>query len=210
MNYNLSNLFLESFGVKVSKAYDPQYTNGKANDPQGVYTGIEILENAEEAIRMSYLGTPVVFPITFIGGTYKKYDNKGSIIDVTKGDYSLPATCIVNFRRPKIIETTRVSGGYGTVKEIFAFDDWDITIEGFLIPDPKQKEGFTSPLNQELELDEWNKLVEPVGIEGLLFTRRDIDKITIQELSTQTLRGQPNVRPFSIRATGDEMIDLNF
>ena len=208
MNYNLSNLFLESFGLKVNKAYDPQYTNGKADYPQGGYGGIEMIEDLEEAVRLSYLGTPVIFPIIFIGGTYRKYDNNGKIIYVDKGDFDLPATCVVGFRRPKIIEKTRVSGGYGTVKEIFAFDDWDITIEGFLLPDPKQRQGFTTPIEQDLEFESWNKIIEAIQIEGEQFNKRDIDKINIEDIVTQSLRGQPKVRPFTIKASGDENIDF--
>lgn len=208
MSYNLSNLFLESFGLKVNKAYSPEVSNGKADYPNGTYTGIEFLEDELEASKMSYLGTPVLFPINFVGNTYKRFDSTGKIIDIVLGDFQLPAACIVDFRRPKNIVTTAVSGGYGTVKEIFAFSDWEITINGFFLPDSKQPQGLNSPYEQEVELNKWNELVTAIDVESRIFLDRDIKSITINDFSVQTLRGQPKIRPFSINASSDEPIEL--
>ncbi|MEH6405766.1 MAG: DUF6046 domain-containing protein [Leeuwenhoekiella sp.] len=207
MSYTIPNLFLESFGLQVKKAYNPQTSNSRADHPTGTYKGIEFIED-EEASKLSYLGTPVLFPITFVGGNYKRFASDGRIEDIRMADFQLPVACVVDFRRPKTIITTPVSGGYGTVKEIFAFNDWELTINGFFLPDPNQAQGLVSPYDQEIETNNWNELVSSIAVESQIFLDRKIESITISDFNVNSLRGQPKIRPFTINATSDEPIEL--
>lgn len=224
MGYDVSNMFLEQFGIKLNGAYYPKTGsaaaddpdgnyqtntgNGAADDPKGAYKNLRVIEDLEEAKRMSHLGTPILFPITFAGGTYKRFSRTGKIEETILGDFLLPATCVADFSRPKTIATTRVSGGYGTVKEVFAFDDWQINIKGFFLPDPNQPQGLTDPYAQEKEMNRWNDLVCGIDIECALFQDRDINTITISDFKVSGERARPNYRPFTISATSDEALEL--
>lgn len=204
-DYNIANLFAESFGLKVSKAYSPSVGNGLADDPKGVYQGIEFVDE-EEATELSQMGTPILFPITFLAGPYIRYDDQGKIEHVQMEDFRLPVSCIADFRQAKIIAKTNVSGGKGTVKEIFGFDDWQIGIKGFFLPERNHPQGLEKPLDQELKLLEWVDLACSVGILGHLFTMRGIHAITIEDFNVTTERGRPKARPFSLTATSDETV----
>ena len=208
MNYNISQLFAESFGLKVNQGYSPEIGSGKANDPKGIYEGISFTNSLEEAERLSFLGTPILFPISFSAGTYKKYDDNGVITNEIMPEFTLPNTCVLDFNRPKIIAKTTMSSGYGEVKEIFGFRDWQINIKGFFIPDPQQPQGLFSPYEQENRMNDWYELVSSIGIQNVLMYNRNILNITIEDFRVQGERGKPNMRPFTITATSDDPIEF--
>lgn len=205
--YNIANLFAESFGLKVNKAFDPSVGNGNANDPNGLYQGIEFVDQ-EEATKLSALGTPILFPITLLADTYRRYDDFGKIEKVEMEDYQLPISCVVDFRLPKIMNKTNVSGGKGTVKEIFGFDDWQINIKGFFINENNQPQGLTKLLDQEKRLVEWSHLTCSVGVLGELFSLRDIKSITLGDLAVNAERGRPGIRQFSLPCLSDDPVEF--
>ncbi|HIB37982.1 DUF6046 domain-containing protein [Mesonia sp.] len=208
MNYNISQLFAESFGLKVNQGYSPEIVSGKANDPKGIYEGISFTDDLQQSEKMSHLGTPVLFPITFSAGSYKKYDESGRIVSSNLSDFTLPYSCVIDFNRPKIISKTNMSNGYGTVKEIFGFDDWQIDIKGFFLPQPNHPQGLISPYDQENMMNSWDELACSIAVENKLFTNREIASITIEDFKVGSQRGRPNVRPFTIRATSNDPIEL--
>jgi hypothetical protein len=104
---------------------------------------------------------------------------------------------------------TRINGGNGTVKEIYGFDDWQVSINGFLIPDGSQPQGFKNPLEQEKELVKWDDLASSVDVFGELFAVRKIKSLTIKGISFDPMRGKPNVRAYTINALSDQPIELN-
>jgi hypothetical protein len=102
---------------------------------------------------------------------------------------------------------TRINGGSGTVKEIYGFDDWQVTINGFLIPDASQPQGFKTPLEQEKELIKWDNLASSIAVFGELFAVRKIKNLTIKGISFEPMRGKPNIRTFTITAISDGAIE---
>jgi len=172
MNYDLSNLFKDAFGVDIPK---------------------------EETQKTSYLGTPVLYPITFQNYEYLTANNNGGAEYREFSSFTLPTSCIADFRSSKNIITTRIAPNR-VVKEIFSIDDYAITIRGFCIPDPMQKQGFKTVQQQLKRLEEWNAILDTICIEGDQFTGRNIECIAIENIDFQTLRGQPNVKPFTITA----------
>lgn len=207
MAFNVSELFLDAFGLRVENAVDTGDTENKAQYAQINYDGLTIVDD-DEAVELSYLGTPVIFPITLLGGEYKTYSKDGEVVYEAKDDFRLPITCIVDFDRSKVEERTRINQGNGTVKETFGFDDWKITIRGFCVADEGQKQGFVTAQEQEQELMNWEKIVDSIAIRGRLFNVRDITNITISKIPMNTLRGKPNLRPFVIHAYSDEPLEL--
>jgi len=210
MNYTIPNIFLEAFGLKVEKMYSPPVDSNLPQDPNGLYSGIEIVEDLEKATSLSHLGTPILFPITFLSGSYRCFDrDNGQVFQKTMPEFQLPATCVASFRRPKIVTKTKMNGGYSTVKEIFGFTDYEITINGFFIPEPGQPQGFVSPKSQEDEMVKWDDLADAVQVSSQIFLSREIHSILIEDFQPVPQRGRPNLVPFTIRAVSDEIIQTN-
>lgn len=204
----LAGLFQEVFGVRVGGMYRPEVGDG-ADDPttKASYFGVQYVDDAT-AQQLSQFGTPIIYPIEFNGGSYKKYDNFGEIKPQIMGDFRLPAASIVSFKRDKIISSTKMNGGYGTVKEVYGFDDWQVTINGFLIPDSTQPQGFFTPLDQEKELQKWDDLACSIEVLGDLFDNKGIKNLTIKGMNFEPMRGRPNIRAFTINAVSDAFLEL--
>lgn len=205
----IAGLFLDAFGVRIGGVYRPEAGDNTANDPNGIFTGLEIVEEINDSYDTSGLGTPIIFPLYFSAGTYKKYNNKGEIVDKKMGDFRLPIASIASFRRDKVMGTTKINGGNGSVKEIYGFDDWQVTINGFLLPDKSQPQGLINPLDQEKELVRWDNLASSIEVFSELFTARRIKNLTIKGINFEPMRGKPNIRAFTINALSDEPIELN-
>lgn len=173
------------------------------------YTGFETIDE-EEAERLSVFGTPVLGSFTIAGGNYKVYNKRGELIPKSFGDFLFPVATIVEFRRQKAITKTPVSGGSGSVKEIFGFDDWAISIKGICLNDPS-RENQRSATEQQTALIGLNEIagsLEILGGTGRIFSDKGIDRIVFEELSFNPLQGKPNVIPFEITASSDTDILL--
>lgn len=209
MNYTIPNLFLEAFGLRVTRMYAPEIAKGKPNEPHGLYTGIEFIDELTEDLEISGIGTPIMFPIRFLEGTYNKFHPiTGEIIKIKKNEFRLPITSIVSFSRDKEIVTTNLNGSRSTAKESINFNDWQVTINGILIDDNSQPQGFTTALMQEKELCNWEQLVSSIPVICKVFEVREIKNITIRSISFEPIRGRPNVRNFTIDAVSDEPIEM--
>lgn len=206
----LADLFVQAFGIKIGGVYRPETAAGKADNPSGLFTGLEVVADSNTGFEMSAMGTPILFPIVFSANPLaKKYNEKGELVPFVSDDFRLPITSLVSFRRDKIMGVTRINGGKGTVKEIYGFDDWQITINGFLIPDASQPQGLKTPLAQEKELIKWDNCASSIAVFGELFTAGRIKNLSIKGISFEPMRGKPNIRTFTINAISDSPIELN-
>ncbi|MGC4130195.1 MAG: DUF6046 domain-containing protein [Bergeyella sp.] len=199
--YTISQLFELAFGVK-----NPVYLTvpiGKQKESEIVYPTPRIkTAEQEEVIRKSRLGTPVIFPVKFKGGSYRVYDGKGKIVQQQFEDFWFPPATMVDFSRPKNITKTDVLGGNGTVKEIFGFDDWNIRIRTLCI-----KDEFTAR-EYEKNIIEWHKVIQSIEVEGDLFVWKDIHNLVIEEMDIKSLEGSPNVIPIEMFCSSDEPFEL--
>ena len=161
--------------------------------------------SADDYVK-SYLGTPIMFPITLPGGTYKQYEN-GNLVDVEMAAFRMPSSTMVDFKRAKIVSTTKLSAGNGTVKEMYGFDDWQIYIRGLLINDEGHPQA-TEAVEQKKTLMQWENLADSLAIEGDLFADLNIFNIVIKDIQFSQLEGAPNVIPFVITAVSDEPVEL--
>lgn len=205
--YNIPNLFLQAFGLKVRDAYNIEIED-KPKNPNGLFSGITTI-NSEQFTEMSAMGTPIIAPVNFVGGTYKVYNTKGEIVQTQKGDFRLPISTIVSITREKIVGVTKINGGHGTVKEIYGFDDWKITINGFFIEEKGQPQGFENFKDQEKELISWENLADSIKVLSPVFREKNINYITILSIAVEAMRGKPNIRQFTINALSDQPIELN-
>lgn len=208
--YKIENLFLQAFGLKVSDNYQVKTDKGAKEPKKGVFGNIGVVDNLDdEATMYSQLGTPILHPVTFIGGAYKKYNNSGELVTVKKGDFLLPTSCIIGMSRSKIMTQTPINGGRGSVKEIYGFENWNITINGFLIPDEMQPQNFKRIDQQEHELCSWDELASAVEVQSDVLNSKGIMFLSIIRISFEPVRGKPKVRLFTITCESDDPIELN-
>lgn len=168
------------------------------------YMGIQLIEE-QEALQLSYLGTPVMFPIQFIGEgeRYQVYDTNGKLRNRTFKNFPIPVATLVDFSRAKIISRTNVVGGNGTVKEIYGFDDWQIRMRGVCLADKN-----SSPSFQKEQLLRWQEIAGSVKVDGVLFSEKSIYRVAITDINFTQIQAKPEVIPFEITAISDEPIEL--
>lgn len=173
------------------------------------FTGVKVAK-IDEGNIMSYLGTPIFMPVWFKGGKYPVIVNGEQQLRDFK-TLRLPATTTVSFSRNKDIAKTAPSGGTGTVKELFAFSDWDITIQGIIITEGN-REGQNASIFPEEELNELKKyeeVADSIEVFGGLFEAFNINRVAVERaVLGNTQGGKPNVIPFQFRCTSDEPVEL--
>lgn len=197
--YNISQLFKLAFGTNL-----PVYLTvpiGKEPAHTAEYGSIRTV-GREEAIRLSKLGTPIVFPMKFTAGNYKFYDYQSKIVEKQLSDFWLPPATMVDFSRVKNISRTDVIGGNGTVKEIYGFDDWQIRIRTVCHNDELSSREY------EKRLIEWSEVIQSISVEGDLFGWKNIHNLVIESIDIRSLEGTPNIIPIELNCISDEPFEL--
>lgn len=197
--YNISQLFKLAFGTNL-----PVYLTvpiGKEPARTAEYSSIRTVER-EEAMRLSKLGTPIVFPVKFTAGSYKFYDYRSKIVEKHLADFWLPPATMVDFSRVKNISRTDVIGGNGTVKEIYGFDDWQIRIRTVCHNDELSSREY------EKRLIEWSEVIQSISVEGDLFGWKNIHNLVIESIDIRSLEGAPNIIPIELNCISDEPFEL--
>lgn len=201
IRYDLGKIFKAAFGIS-SPVYITRPISINDRKQTIGYSGVKVIEE-EEAEQISWLGTPIIFPITFKAETYKVYDSKGKLKDAEFGDFMLPSATLVEFSRAKNITRTEVLGSNGTVKEIYGFDDWQIRMRGVCLPEPGRSE-----TDQKNALLAWNEIAGSIKVDGELFFEKGIDRIAITDIQFSQVQAKPKVLPFEITAVSDDPIEL--
>lgn len=201
IRYDLGKIFKAAFGIS-----SPVYITRPISINDGKqtigYSGIKVIDEIK-AEQMSWLGTPIVFPIKFKAGKYNVYDASGKITEKEYSEFMLPSATLVEFSRAKNITRTEVLGSNGTVKEIFGFDDWQIRMRGVCLPEPERSE-----LDQKDTLLKWEQVAASIEIDGALFDEKDIYRIAITDIQFSQIQAKPEVIPFEITAISDEPIEF--
>jgi hypothetical protein len=155
-------------------------------------------ELSDEAIKISYLGTPVISNVSFKPGSYEV---NGQIVQFEGIDLD---TVLITISQSKNIVTTAVAGGSGTFKEYISQGDYIINIKGLLV----SEDDDTFPEEQVRILNEILKA--PISLD---FTSEFIDKfdsfnLTITDYSFAQQEGFRNQQAFEINALSDNPIEL--
>lgn len=205
--YNINQLFEIAFGIRGLAIFRPEGVDTPPNAPDFDFKGVQVVEDVVEASRISYMGTPIIFPIKFKGGNYRFYNTSGEVERYPVNDFDLPTATLVNFRRAKVKSNTRVLASEGTVKEIYGFDDWVIDIRGLCLKDPGNKTAPTA-YDQHLRLLEFENIVDSITVVGDLFADKNIGNITIDEIDFKQVQGKPGIIPFYLRCSSDKPFEL--
>lgn len=201
VSFDISSLFKRVFDVDIRRT--PVFgTAGSQEEKRlGDVSFPLAFAEKEEAEVMSYVGTPVRFPIEFVGGVYNVL-NKGVLAEVSVNDYQLPHSTLVDFRRSKSVAMTPINGGSGTVKEMYSFEDWQVKIYGFIIPD---KEDVETQLSRLLQFE---NIADSIEVSGYFFEKLGIDNLVILDIDLPQVKGKPDYRPFVLNCISDEPVEL--
>lgn len=195
---NIEEVFELAFGISKTSF---KYKVGFDTETMGTINFGNIpTADPVQVHKMSWMGTPIMFPVKFEGGVYNIFD-KGIIIDKTMGDLWLPPTTLVDFRRARRITKTHVSGNNGTVKELTTFEDWQIRFR-IVCLDSQQSTAY----EQLNELIEWFNLVDAINVQGDLFFQKDIFSIVLTEIDIKQVQGNSTAIPVEITALSDSHI----
>lgn len=223
VSYNIKQLMQDAFGIKGNLAVYkiPEEKEGEGNlavyklpeeKESGLdisYKGVEVIDQiTDESGRMSYLGTPILFPMTFKGGKYNTFDFDGNITRDDYATFELPVVSLASFRRAKIISKTKALAANGTVKETYGFTDWSVDIRGLCLKDPAQPQKLVTANDQKLMLARYEQVVDSIRVSGALFNDLQITNLVIEELNFNQLKGKPSVIPFFLRCSSDEPLEL--
>ncbi|AOR29540.1 hypothetical protein FORMB_25230 [Formosa sp. Hel1_33_131] len=198
-NFDIATLLSKAFGVNTANFVLP---NDAPQNGDASYTSIPVKEK-KEAKKMSWLGTPIIYPTVFKGSTYQYYKETGIIDDQALNDFNIPPATLIDFRRAKNITKTKILGSNGTVKEIYGFDDWQIRFRGLCLDTPQ-----VSAYEQHQELLKWENIADSIEVIGELFLDKSIYRLVIEDINFPQLEGKQNIIPFEIAAVSDAPLEL--
>jgi len=205
IRYNISELFQVAFGIN-SPVFIPEPL--LKSPPVNInYSGLVPLDEnyaGENGFRtMSWMGTPIVFPVKFKGKEYQLYNGLGEIIKTRLNDYQLPAATLLSFRRAKNITRTNLLGSNGTVKEIYGMDDWVIDVKGLCLDEPGNPAA-----DQLAKLLRWEELADAIEVRGSLFSSLKISAVAMLDFQKDGTQAKPGVIPFQFQLLSDEAVEL--
>lgn len=211
-NIDLQEVYKKAFGVRMP-IYVPvtRPTTGQAQDytqPQEIKTeplgfqNISTLKIDTSSVKSS-LGTVVLTPIKFRGGSYKERLDNGQIITSQYEEFLLPPTATVQVRFRKNIVTTPLRGGRGEFKEMIGTSDPRVTIRGILIG-----EDLKRPEQDIRKLKALEKVPSELAVICDYLRWLEIDYLVIEDLKLPDLKGKPSMQPFELSCIGDKPIQL--
>ncbi|MFN8238637.1 MAG: DUF6046 domain-containing protein [Chitinophagales bacterium] len=206
--YNISELFSAAFGYGTGNTpimFNPNLNAG--SKPSNIYFDLPQISSVDQAVELSQSGTPILFPITFVGRGYNKYDKSGKIVIEQMQDFRLPSSAIMEIERSKALTTTPLSGGVGEVTEMYGFENWDISIKGICFNEPKHPQAKT-PTEQKGMLYKWDCLADSIDVRSDLLLALDITSITIGSIRFSQLPGKPDFIPFEISCKSEQPVEL--
>lgn len=206
----ISTLFTQVFGLSpiLIKTYKINQEEAKNYNPA---YAIQVGQETDPDQLTSNLGTPVQFPMGFVGDYEYNIRRNGRISKkLMKGTW-LPFTSVASFSRSKRTTETFMSGQNGSVIEEYGFEPWEIRIQGFIIKNDKALiSGESTVEQQERELLEWEGLSDAISVKGRGFEVRNIHKVAILGISFPDSRNSniEVVKPYEMRLRSVEPIEL--
>ncbi|SHJ76098.1 hypothetical protein SAMN02745146_0098 [Hymenobacter daecheongensis DSM 21074] len=156
----------------------------------------------------SYLGTPIFQPIRFLAGNYQLLGTgarQGQVVLADYDEWRLPATATAEFRRAKILTKSSPNAAFGSAKELWAFEDWDITIRGIILHEKPN----VFPAGELREMLRWEQLVDSIAVGGQMFELLGIKRLVVESLNIGKVAGMPNVVPFQMQCCSDEPLEVS-
>ena len=190
--FALENIALRVFGGKIPPYWLFRDT-GIAQVPSEDYDTIRAMDDAEleDLVRTNALGIPMTMPLSL------KLEEPGA------HEWLLPLEPMISLTGKHIIKRRQVNKGQirGSIKERWAQDDYEITIEGVLIgTDGQYPEADVARLKNFCEAAAVNALSPLLEIFG-------ISRLVIESWEMPFTAGQAN-QNYTIKAYSDDVYKL--
>ena len=190
--FALENIALRVFGGKIPPYWLFRDT-GIAQVPSEDYDTIRAMDDAEleDLVRTNALGIPMTMPLSL------KLEEPGA------HEWILPLEPMISLTGKHIIKRRQVNKGQirGSIKERWAQDDYEITIEGVLIgTDGQYPEADVARLKNFCEAAAVNALSPLLEIFG-------ISRLVIESWEMPFTAGQAN-QNYTIKAYSDDVYKL--
>lgn len=205
--FGLPGMLSLLYGIANPVAFPGVMGQAKREQPEVSFAGITVVED-HEARAVSHLGTPILYPVTLRGGSYRRFARDGRVEQVTLGELRLPLSSVVEMSRGKTITKTAVVATGSSVKEIYAHEDWQVRISGILMDEPKQPQGASTLEAMQDRMLEFDRLADSIGVDGDLFKQRAIDRLSIVSLSFNQIPGKPRMHGFQMTCESDDTLEL--
>jgi len=204
-DYNISDLLQKAFGLTgsilpVNASGYSGYLSQKING----YTDIPAIKINQQTAT-SYLGTPIVMPVTFDEVKWHEIEN-GEKKEKSLPRIQLPSATLLDFSQAKIIEKTRISGRNGTVKEYIGLDDWSIRVRGIIVNELSD----TPPEDGIKSIKALKNCPVAIPILNDMCLWLDIYDVTVEDIEFTALEGYPGVQPFTINLSSDLIFELKY
>ena len=200
----IGNLLSEVFGVE-SPVYVPWFI--QRDKKYLPFPDVEVMQDIEYENAPVRYGQKTFGAFWLKGGSYLNYDHTGKLITSKYPDFLMPLATLVDFSREKETFKTPVCGG-GTVKETYTLLDWNITINGIILPD-KFNPYTQQTVSQQMEvIQNFHEIAGSIIVEGQLFAQREITRIVTETLKFSPIQGRPNMMQYSITAVSDNDTDF--
>ncbi len=200
--------------------------------------GVADLEELQEDFETtSYLGTPILDPFTFNGGSFFRLDDikKENPIPFpddrgTDGIGLIIPNMIIEVNQSKNIITTPIQGRDGTVKEFVSRGDYLITLTGIITGKMDEETGTVRDIGNVYPQDDVNKLITICEVPDSLSVTSDFllpflksgpsgpdnnddvipdARVVITDYNIPQQIGVRNFQTFTINMLSDNPINLN-
>lgn len=205
--FQLPGLLGVLYGIAAPVRFPSAGTSDGADPAPVSFAGIEVVPD-DQVMVMSSIGTPILHPITLLGGTYRHYDSRGRITDSQMSDFRLPITSVMELSLSKSIVKTQVSASSSSVKEVYTSGDWDIRISGIVLDEEKHPQGVSTVEDMEEWLNDYASLADSIAVDSDVLARKGIDRLVIRSLSFTQIPGKPRMVGYQLQCDSDAPIEL--
>lgn len=152
---------------------------------------------SQTELTRSPMGIPLFFPLTFVDGNKR---------------FQLPNAPMIQVQGKKTIVKTPVAGRDGTMKEIIAAQDYQVSIWGFALKESTQveiSESFSElfPSDYLSQLHLWYSKNAALGVECELLRILGIHHLVIEKIAFPMIEGALGLLPYEITALSDEEVE---
>lgn len=201
----VGKLLSDILGVE-SPVYLPTWWSNREYHPEAYPDVKQKEEDPAYEGAPNRFGNKVFGAFWIKGGAYSKYEPNGELKTDLYSDFLMPVATIVEFSKPKKVIKTPTIGALGTVKEVFAMEDWNISINGIILPDKDNSSSFRSVAEQMKTIQKFHEIAGNIGVEGQIFSEKDITSMVTESLKFTPISGRPNMMQYSIQAVSDKNI----
>lgn len=211
-NIDLEEAYKKAFGIRMpiyipvtnpTKGQPKNYQIPQNNATEPIeFQNISTLKIDTSSVKSS-LGTVVLSPITFKGGSYKERLDNGQIIRSRYDEFMLPPTATLQVNFQKTVVKTARRGGHGEFKEMIGTSDAQVLIRGILIGEDMKR-----PEQDIRKLHALNKVPSELAVVCDYLGLLDIDYLVIENMRLPDLKGKPNMQPFELACSSDKPIQL--